>query len=62
MKGIPVVVLILSFASSGAHALSEMECGSLRNSYGPYDYTNPRHVAENLPIVEVAHFNANVEH
>ena len=29
--------------------------------YGPYDYMNPTHYRERLPIVEKYHFNANVE-
>jgi tetratricopeptide (TPR) repeat protein len=36
-------------------------CGELKNSYGPYDYTNPIHRKEKLPIVEQFHFNADVE-
>jgi tetratricopeptide (TPR) repeat protein len=30
-------------------------------AYGPYDYTNPEHVRDKLPIVEQYHFNADVE-
>ncbi|MFQ5761078.1 MAG: tetratricopeptide repeat protein [Acidiferrobacterales bacterium] len=30
-------------------------------AYGPFDYTNPEHVREKLPIVEQYHFNINVE-
>jgi tetratricopeptide (TPR) repeat protein len=36
-------------------------CGTLDNAYGPFDYTNPKDVAERLPIVEQFHFNRNVE-
>jgi tetratricopeptide (TPR) repeat protein len=39
----------------------EADCGSLRNAYGPYDYTNADHRANKIPIVEVAHFNSDVE-
>jgi tetratricopeptide (TPR) repeat protein len=35
-------------------------CGTLENAYGPYDYSNPQHRAELLPVVENAHFDANV--
>jgi len=38
-----------------------VECGSLANNYGPFDYANPKHRAENLRVVEVAHFTVNVE-
>ncbi|MCX4024976.1 tetratricopeptide repeat protein [Endozoicomonas sp. SM1973] len=39
----------------------EFECGSLTNQYGPYDYTNPEHFKNRLPIVEQFHFNRDVE-
>lgn len=29
--------------------------------YGPFDYTNPKHVREKLPVVEQYHFNSDVE-
>ena len=29
--------------------------------YGPFDYTNPEHVRDKLPIVEQYHFSADVE-
>ncbi len=41
--------LILLFFSLSAHA------------YGPFDYTNPDHYREKLPIVEGYHFNSDVE-
>lgn len=34
---------------------------SSASAYGPYDYTNPLHYAENLPVVESYHFNSDVE-
>lgn len=39
------------------------ECGgpTISNAYGPYDYTNPQHFAEKLPIVNGAHFSIKVE-
>lgn len=37
------------------------DCGVLENAYGPFDYTNPSHFAERLPIVEAYHFNSDVE-
>ncbi len=38
-----------------------MGCGALENAYGPFDYTNPMHFKERLPIVESAHFDRGVE-
>ena len=45
-----------------ASAVGEAACGPLETGgYGPYDYTNPIHFREKLPIVEGAHFDAGVE-
>jgi len=41
--------------------MAAANCGTLENHYGPFDYTNPSHVAEKLPIVEMYHFNSDVE-
>jgi len=42
--------------------LAAPACGDLASSYGPFDYTNPKHIKENLPIVEQYHFTPEVEH
>ena len=63
------VICLAAMQSDGAMAqdsaaerlLAAAECGSLENHYGPFDYTNPTHAAEKLPIVEIAHFNTDVE-
>lgn len=34
--------------------------GGYEQGYGPFDYTNPEHRKNNLPIVELYHFNADV--
>ena len=44
------ILILLSAFSSSAFA------------YGPFDYTNPKHFREELPIVEEYHFNSDVEH
>ena len=36
-------------------------CMPLDNAYGPFDYTNPVHYRDKLPIVERAHFTRKVE-
>ncbi len=36
-------------------------CGTLANAYGPFDYTNPEHFKNNLPIVELAHFKPQTQ-
>jgi hypothetical protein len=41
--------------------LVALDCGPLENAYGPFDYSNPTHKAEKLPIVESFHFNSDVE-
>ena len=56
-------LLIITFFSTffvTASAKLPFECGKLKNHYGPYDFTNPTHRAENWPIVTV-HFTPNVE-
>lgn len=37
------------------------DCGDLPNHYGPYDYTNPSHFREKLPVVEQYHFSREQE-
>ncbi|NMP33056.1 tetratricopeptide repeat protein [Thalassotalea sp. M1531] len=41
--------------------LKELDSKKYARAYGPFDYTNSIHYKEKLPIVEVAHFNKNVE-
>jgi len=47
--------------TSAGYDFPTMDCGSLEVGYGPYDYTNPIHFREKLPIVQRAHFTSNVE-
>jgi tetratricopeptide (TPR) repeat protein len=59
-----ILVLALALALLNGAADAEQlayECGTLDNHYGPYDYSNPVHYREKLPIVERAHFNRDVE-
>lgn len=63
-----VLVTYLSFAGiiSDAHAENTdfelgKDCGSLKNGFGPYDYTNAEDVRNHLPIVERFHFSTEVE-
>jgi len=46
---------------SNVNAKAVSGCGNLENAYGPFDYTNPVHVKNKLPIVEQVHFTFNVE-
>ena len=45
-----------------AFAQYRLGCGELANGYGPYDYTDPVHKRERLPIVEQYHFTSDVQH
>lgn len=56
-------LLLLAAQPSFAQSLASLsgDCGAMTNHYGPYDYTNPTHVREKLPVVESAHFNLDVE-
>jgi tetratricopeptide (TPR) repeat protein len=59
-----ILVLALALALLNGAADAEQlayECGTLDNRYGPFDYSNPVHYRERLPIVERAHFNRDVE-
>ncbi|MEL7448527.1 MAG: hypothetical protein AAFN78_04915, partial [Pseudomonadota bacterium] len=51
---------LLASAQAGA-ARPKEDCGPLQNAYGPFDYTNPDHVAKKLDRVERAHFDKGVE-
>ncbi len=58
-----LIVCCLSLSQTGTiHAETVVQgCGSLKNPYGPFDYTNPQHYKFRLPIVEENHFTAKVE-
>jgi Flp pilus assembly protein TadD len=61
---VPVIALFVA-AGSAVDASAQIDfqtipCGALENAYGPYDYTDPAHKREYLPIVEVNHFNSDV--
>ncbi|MCP5160718.1 MAG: tetratricopeptide repeat protein [Hahellaceae bacterium] len=52
---------IFSLLSGLSSARDNVNCGSLKNGYGPFDYTNYSHQREKLPIVEEHHFTREVE-
>ena len=68
-----IAYIFISCVALSAHAADdtgsrdfslELQCGSLANltnSYGPFDYTNPSHVKNDLPVVERYHFSTEVE-
>jgi len=56
-----LLLLALSCGASEVFALSEVECGTLDNPYGPFDYTSPYDYTYRLPKVEHYHFNQYVE-
>jgi len=55
LAGLPLLAI-----ASLANAQDVLDCGSLDNPYGPYDYTDAALRAEKLPRVEKAHFDAGV--
>lgn len=61
MTKLAMWTLILGVWTGNAWSQEVPGCGNLANGYGPFDYTNPTHVAEKLPIVEEAHFTPEVE-
>lgn len=62
MRSALAILLVALAVSPTAHAQDgSLVCGSLENAYGPFDYTNPTHFRERLPIVEAGHFDSGVE-
>jgi predicted Zn-dependent protease len=57
---ISVVLLLLTWAAI-AKAQQIPGCGSLQNSFGPFDYRDPAARGEPLRLVESAHFGPSVE-
>lgn len=64
------VLAVILFGAQYAHAQRSVatktvpvECGgpTITNHYGPWDYTDPIHFRDRLPIVESAHFTVKVE-
>ena len=54
-------VLVLTILSTTSFARLPQDCGSLKASFGPYDYRDPDIVTTRLREVEDAHFNSDVE-
>lgn len=59
--GFLLAVALCAAANVPAQESITMDCGALRNHYGPFDYTNADHYANNLPVVERRHFTLEVE-
>lgn len=56
------LALLISLAAHAVGAEPYGQCGSLDDTgYGPWDYTNPTHFRDKLPVVEKAHFTPEVE-
>lgn len=56
-----LALFLVSLFAAPAWAERAVGCGSLTNAYGPWDYSNPVHRSQRLPIVETHHFNVDVE-
>jgi tetratricopeptide (TPR) repeat protein len=57
----PFFLFLVSAVSTTASAKMPLECGTLANHYGPYNYANLEHRRTKLPVVEHAHFTNKVE-
>ncbi|MGI9330957.1 MAG: tetratricopeptide repeat protein [Gammaproteobacteria bacterium] len=55
------VTALLGISAVQAQGVGEFGCGSLENAYGPFDYTNPTHRRDDIPIVVGMHFPAHVQ-
>lgn len=65
-RGKLFLAAILASAATNISYADQVSCGGIDNAndpkaYGPFDYTNPEHFSEKLPIVERAHFTTEVE-
>ena len=52
---------LVSVKADPASYGSDLVCGPLETHFGPWDYNNPKHIRERLPVVERNHFDVNVE-
>lgn len=62
--GSVMVLFTLLCAVVGTPAARAQEvpgCGNIKNAFGPFDYRDPVDRDQHLPIVEINHFNADVE-
>jgi predicted Zn-dependent protease len=60
-KQLWIVLLATGLAAPAFAQENRVGCGDLANAYGPYDYTDPVHQRDNLPIVEHFHFTRDVQ-
>jgi tetratricopeptide (TPR) repeat protein len=58
-RALECLVVIIAFAIARPAAADEATCGTLRNSYGPYDYRKAS--ARQIQLVEDYHFTSSVE-
>ena len=63
MKVLTFLVTVVFFLVSPAAIAAQKQpyCGELKNAYGPFDYMDRFNLKNELDIVEVYHFNSNVE-
>lgn len=52
----------MAMLAASMQAMAAVGCGELANAYGPFDYTNPDHRKNRIPVVEKFHFTPQVEH
>jgi tetratricopeptide (TPR) repeat protein len=61
MKSKFVIAALILMAAGAAHAAQKNYCGELANAFGPFDYRKKVEFAQNLRLVESAHFTDDVE-
>jgi len=57
----PLLAAALSLLAAGRALADDVDCGTLKNAYGPYDYRSEYNQVNKIPIVEGAHFQPEVE-
>lgn len=61
MRKICLLLTTLISGAFGTPAMAQTALDFDNVFYGPYDYTNPQHVRDYLPVVELYHFNSDIE-
>ncbi|MEO0422642.1 MAG: tetratricopeptide repeat protein [Pseudomonadota bacterium] len=63
-RAFPLIAALTLFAAwmpmTATAGYNAQLCGALENAYGPFDYTDPIHKRQKLPVVERHHFNRDV--
>jgi tetratricopeptide (TPR) repeat protein len=60
-KRISLVLALAAMLSAGVASAAEPYCGEMKLQFGPFDYRKTATLQQEIYLVEVAHFNSDVE-